>query len=225
MPSEVNVAIKKKEILVPTVEEVNMIYREANACCKNGARKYGNASQVVVFIAYTGLRVSEAIGLQWKNVNMDKREIEINQSLALVHEENEEHEKRYFHIKKGAKTADSKRVVPLPDKAIDVLKYFEKYRKSDDDFVFVNEKIGNHYTRRSIERTLERIVNNSECKNKEFTPHSLRHGYGSILLSEGADIKLVSDLLGHCDVSFTYNVYISIFEKDKKSAVEKLNHI
>ena len=183
MPSEANVAVKKKEINVPTVEEVNMICKEAYSCCKNGARKYGNASQVVVFIAYTGLRVSEAIGLQWKNVSMDKREIVINQSLALVHEENEEHKKQYFHIKKGVKSADSKRIVPLPDKAIEVLQYFEKYRKQDDDFVFVNGKNGNHYTRRLVERTLERIVNNSECKDKEFTPHSLRHGYGSILLS------------------------------------------
>ena len=68
--------------------------------------------------------------------------------------------------------------------------------------MFVNDR--NHYTRRLVERTLERIVNNSECKDKEFTPHSLRHGYGSILLSEGADIKLVSDLLGHSDVAFTF---------------------
>ena len=38
-------------------------------------------------------------------------------------------------IKKGAKTTDSKRVVPLPDKAVEILQYFEKYRKSDDGFV------------------------------------------------------------------------------------------
>lgn len=225
IPSEANVAIKKKAICVPTVEEVNVICREANSCYKNGAKKYGNAALVVVFIAYTGVRVSEAIGLQWQNVNMDNREIVINQSLALVREDNEEGENQYYHMKKRVKTADSKRVVPLPDKAVEVLHYFEKYRKSDEDFVFVNGKNENHYTRRSVERTLERIVNNSECKGKAFTPHSLRHGYGSILLSEGADIKLVSDLLGHSDVAFTYNVYISIFEKDKRSAVEMLNHI
>ena len=225
MPSEASVAIKRKEISVPTVEEVNMICQEAYSLCKNGARKYGNASLIVVFIAYTGLRVSEAIGLQWRNVNMDRWEIIINQSLALVHEENEEHKKQYSHIKKGVKTADSKRVVPLPDRAIKILQYFEKYRKSDDDFVFVNEKNGNHYTRRSVERTLERIIKNSECKDKEFTPHSLRHGYGSILLSEGVDIKLVSELLGHSDVAFTYNVYINVFVKVKREAVDKLNNI
>ena len=51
----------------------------------------------------------------------------------------------------------------------------------------------------------------------------LRHGYGSILISKGADIKLVSELLGHSDVTFTYNVYIGIFQEDKRKAVNLLN--
>lgn len=225
MPSEANVAVKKKEICVPTVEEMNMICKEARSCWKNGARRYGNASWIVVFIAYTGLRVSEAIGLQWKNVNMDKKKITVNQSLALVREENEEHGKKRSHIKKRTKTKDSKRVVPLPDQAVGVLQYFEKYRKTDDDFVFVNGKNGNHYTRRLVEGTLERIIKNSECKDKNFTPHSFRHGYGSILLSKGAKINEVSELLGHSDVAFTYNVYIRVYDEDKRAAVDILNHI
>ena len=63
------------------------------------------------------------------------------------------------------------------------------------------------------------MMNNSECSNKEYTPHSLRHGYGSILLSQGVDIKTVSVLLGHKDISTTYNIYIHVLENDKKKAV------
>lgn len=103
--------------------------------------------------------------------------------------------------------------------------YFRKYYSSDDDFVCINDKNRNHYTRRQIERTLERIVLNSRCRDKAYSPHSLRHGYGSILLSMGTDIKIVSELLGHSDVSFTYNVYIDVFDQDKHDAVMKLNQI
>lgn len=103
--------------------------------------------------------------------------------------------------------------------------YFRKYYSSDNDFVCVNDKNRNHYTRRQIERTPERIVLNSKCGDKAYSPHSLRHGYGSILLSMGTDIKIVSELLGHSDVSFTYNVYIDVFDQDKQSAVMKLNQI
>ena len=68
--------------------------------------------------------------------------------------------------------------------------YFRKYYSSDNDFVCVNDKNRNHYTRRQIERTLERIVLNSRCRDKAYSPHSLRHGYGSILLSMGTEIRL-----------------------------------
>ena len=78
------------------------------------------------------------------------------------------------------------------------------------------------YDRRQIERTLERMLKNAGLSDKEYTPHSLRHGYGSILLSEGVDIKTVSVLLGHKDVSTTYNIYIHVLEKDKEQAVMKV---
>lgn len=44
----------------------------------------------------------------------------------------------------------------------------------------------------------------------------------AILISKGAGIKLVSKLLGHSDVTFTYNVYIGIFQDDKWKAVNLL---
>ena len=64
------------------------------------------------------------------------------------------------------------------------------------------------------------MLENSECSNKNYTPHSLRHGYGSILLSQGVDIKTVSILLGHKDISTTYNIYIHVLEEDKIKAIK-----
>lgn len=223
-PSEANVSVKKKEISIPSAEEVQMIYEEAMRTCANGARKYGNAAYVITLIMYTGMRVSEAIGLQWKDVDIERREIAINQSLAMIREDNDGGSSYSYKVK-AAKTKDSKRKIVLPDKALEAMLYFRQYYTDEDDFVCVNDKNRNHYTRRQVERTMERIVRNSRCQEKNYTPHSLRHGYGSILLSMGTDIKIVSELLGHSDVSFTYNVYIGIFDRDKHDAVMKLNQI
>lgn len=55
---------------------------EALATCANGSKRYGNAAYVIILIMYTGMRVSEEIGLQWKDVNIQRREIPVNQSLA-----------------------------------------------------------------------------------------------------------------------------------------------
>lgn len=225
MPAEANVAKKKKKIGVPTVEEIEHIYNEAYSTWGNGARRYGNGAYVVILIMYTGMRVSEAKGLQWKDVDLKNKEITISQSLARVRETDEDGKNHYFHEIKSAKTENSCRTIPLPDKAVETLEYFKKYRTSDDDFVCVKESTRKPYSNREIERTMKRIVDNSQCRDKTYTPHSLRHGYGSILLSEGVDIKVVAELLGHSDVSFTYNIYITAFEKDKHAAAEKLNNI
>ena len=222
-PSEAKVANKKREITAPTVEEVQLIYKELKRKRSNGKNRYGNAAYVIMLIMYTGLRVSEAIGLKWSNVDFDKNEIIIDQSLARVREVDDAGNTFYQYKSKTVKTKQSKRSIPLPERAKEAIFYFEKYKKEKDGFVCVNNKNLNHYTRRQIERTLERVVENSDCIIKSYTPHILRHGYGSILLSKGVDIKIVSELLGHEDVSFTYNVYIDIFKNDKQEAVKVLN--
>ena len=225
-PSESKVAHKKKIIAVPSIEDIELLTNEINRKDSNGNNWYGNAAKVTLLIMYTGMRVSEACALKWENVDLDKRELYVKESFTKSRNKiNSENKYTYENKIKSAKTINSIRTIPLPDTAMEVLKFFRKYYKSEEGFVCINDKNGNHYTSRQIERTMERIVKNSECSTKTYTPHSLRHGYGSILLSKGIDIKIVSELLGHKDVSFTYNVYISIFEEDKHNAVKILNKL
>lgn len=220
-PSEKTVGHKKKKIPVPNVSEVTLIEKEANKKFQNGKPIYGNAAKVIILIMYTGLRASEVIGLKWKNVDIENKEIHIDETLSQIHEEDS---KKIIYVQEGAKTDKSNRDIPLPEKALEVIKYFSQYSVDPDDFVCVTSN-HNHYTRGEIERSLKRIVNNSDCVVKTYSPHGLRHGYGSILLSQGADIKRVSELLGHSDVSFTYNTYIDIFKEDKKATTDLLNKI
>ena len=164
-PSEANVAVKKKDIKVPSSDEIRLIYDEAVSACSNGVYKYGNAAFVVILIMYTGMRVSEAIGLQWKDVDMERREIAVNQSLAMV-KDVEKGDISYNYKIKAAKTKDSRRKILLPDKAFEALLHFRKYYQGEEGFVCVNDKNQNHYTRKLVERTLERIVKNSKSRDK-----------------------------------------------------------
>jgi len=224
VPSESNVAHKRKEISVPTVEEVEFIYKECKHLDSNDNMWYGNAAYVIILIMYTGMRISEALALKWSNINIKDNiyTIDINSSLAKIRSIDKNGNNIYTHSIKATKSSKSKRSIPLPDRAIEAICFFEKFKKNNDDFVCVTSN-HTHYQRRNVERTLERIIKNSDCRDKNYTLHSLRHGYGSILLSKGVDIKIVSELLGHEDISFTYNVYIKAFEQDKNNAVMKLN--
>ena len=214
VPGEAHVARPKKKIVVPTVEDIETIYQEAIRTFSTGRRVYGRASDVIILIMETGMRIQEVTALTWENVNFDKCEIYINQVTS-------QYDKK-VHIKKRPKTASGNRTIPLSNRALETLE--QLYAKRESNFVCVTEN-KQLYTRRQIERTLERILKRAQCERKNITPHGLRHGFGSILLSEGADIKAVSELLGHADVNLTYNIYIEIFQKDKEKTINILNEL
>lgn len=226
-PKERDVVKKKKEIQFITLEDINILYNESLRTKQTGTPIYGDGARVLCFIMYSGLRIGEAIGLTWKYVSKDYSEIKVLHSSRRVVKRGvdgkaviEDGHKVYENFQKGTKTHSGERIVPLPDRAMDILRYFcEKYpNHTQNDYVFLT-KNGNVFDRKSLEKTLQALMNNSECSNKEYTPHSLRHGYGSILLSQGVDIKTVSVLLGHKDISTTYNIYIHVLEDDKRKAV------
>lgn len=76
---------------------------------------------------------------------------------------------------------------------------------------------------RSFELTFERIE--KECGISHKGIHQCRHHFASQLLRHGVDIKVISDILGHENVNFTYNRYISTVNEQKINAVQVLDNI
>lgn len=220
-PSEDNCAVKKKDVPFIDEHDMDILYEEAYT------GKYGNAANMIVFIMYTGLRIAEAIALKWKDVEPDFSRIKVRSSSRrnIIRDENldpvknDKGKNTYEKVIKVPKTKDSYRTIPLPQRAREVVGFASVNSKGPDSYVFTTSN-GTQYERRTVERTLQFMMKNSKCRRKDYTPHSLRHGYGSVLISKGVDIKIVSELLGHTDVAFTYNTYIGILREDKINAVK-----
>lgn len=213
VPLESKVAVKKKEIPFLTMEQANIFYDMLEYKDERNISRFktSNNAHALVLILYTGMRVGELIALKWKNVDLDNKRIHIVESSANIKENG-----KTISVDKAPKTESSVRYVPLPDRAIEMLEYFRKIRKNE--YVCIS-KNGMKMNRRNISHTL-----NSMCKYAnlpQLNIHALRHSYGSILLSQGVDIKIISELLGHSNITTTYNVYIGIREDDKQSAVEQ----
>lgn len=62
-----------------------------------------------------------------------------------------------------------------------------------------------------------------ECGLAGISPHKMRHTFATLLLEAGADIAVVSDLLGHSDISITKKFYAHVMEGIKKATIEKLS--
>lgn len=219
-PKETEVKVKKKKIPFITKEDMDLLIEELES------GRYGDGSKVLIFIMHSGLRISEAIELKWKFVLNDFSNIRIEESRTktIQRDKNLEPIKNgsknaYNKVTKGTKSADGQRIIPMSQKAQEILQYFDRIK--ENDYVFISST-GNPFDARAVARTLEHALKNSKCSRKDYTPHCLRHGFGSVLIQNGVDIKIVSELLGHSDVAFTYNTYIGTTQKDKENALRSV---
>lgn len=170
-----------------------------------------------------GLRKGELLGLEWKDVDFDKQQVYIHQSIVLT--------KQGPHIK-STKTRKSKRYVTLPESVMDELKAYRKYWakekllkgdkwiEQDREWLF-NSFDGTHLYPTSPSKRWHQFINGH--KFKYIRLHDLRHTSASLLIAQGVHAKLISERLGHSDISVTMNTYGHAFKSADRAAADKLD--
>jgi len=149
-----------------------------------------------------GLRVSELVNLDVANVSLDGGYV------------------RCFG--KGSK----ERLVPIGDEAKLKIKNYLKERdfvlkktRKKTEVLFVSEK-GEKISRQDVYLLVKNL---GKVVNKHITPHTIRHSFATHLLENGADLRIVQELLGHCDVSTT-QLYTHISKKRLKDVYFAINN-
>lgn len=178
----------------------------------------------------TGLRQGELLALQWSNINFDKGELEVKQSIRRVELIDSDGSKESKIILQPPKSKNSVRIVPIPSNIIPILKEHQakqieeevncKQAYEKNDFVFTT-KLGKPIEARTLARSYQRLLKKAEIEYRKF--HSLRHTYTTKLFEAGVPLKTVQILLGHSDISITANIYTHVMPKEKITAVEKIN--
>jgi integrase/recombinase XerD len=119
----------------------------------------------------------------------------------------------YFMIRgKGGK----ERIVPLSDSARMALDCWKEARDSregarDSAFLFPASSGSGHLARQVVARELTRLAAIAGLPAAAVSPHVLRHAFASHLLQNGADLRVVQQLLGHADISST-QIYTHVLE-------------
>lgn len=212
LPHKANVEREERQPVFLTKEERRLLESEALRMNMKGEYRsgkvgefaYGHSARAVAFILHTGLRVSELIALSWDDVNMNEKTISVRKNAQIVRNYEEDRKRAYDFKLSSPKRESSVRRIPLDDKAMEIISILEEDRNGD--FVF-HSKTGSPLDRNHIARTLNTMIKHTEIKQNP-SPHDLRHTYASELIAAGTDIKLVSELLGHSDVSTTLNIYV-----------------
>lgn len=131
----------------------------------------------------TGLRINEIITLEFKNIDFIDCIVRV--------------------MGKGSK----ERIVPINDIALSALKdYLDNYRhllvkKRINNYLFLNNH-GDMMTRQAVFKIIKTLANQKGI-TKNISPHTLRHTFATHLLENGADLRIIQELLGHEDISTT----------------------
>ena len=196
-PSE-NIKIPKLPKKLPkylTIDEINKLLDIK----LDDQYSYRNKAMLELLYA-TGLRISELINLKFSN-------IDLNNDLVRV-------------MGKGSK----ERIVPINDVAHKYLKiYIDDYRNSilgikQSEYLFISNA-KKPITRQGFFKILKK-----ECElkgiKKDVSPHVLRHSFATHLLANGADIRVIQELLGHSNI-VTTEIYTHVVNEKVKKDYEE----
>ena len=159
-----------------------------------------------VLLATTGMRRGEALGLRWRDLDLDGAQLAVQQTLTTI-------ESRM--IVSTPKTAKSRRTIYLDPDTISILRAHRKRQiearlaagslwVDESDNVFV-DPIGRPINPDWFTREFNRRVRDSGLQRIRL--HDLRHTFATLALKNGMHPKVVSDRLGHASVGITLDLY------------------
>lgn len=168
-----------------------------------------------------GLRRGELLGLEWKYVDFDNQQILIEQTIVLTGN---------GLLIKGTKSDSSERVVSLPGSMMKELKEYhlqwrkdkmrlaDRWTENERELIFCNEH-GQHLYPSSPSNWWSKFVKKYEFRYIRL--HNLRHTSASLLIAQGVHAKIISERLGHSDISITMNTYGHALKSADRAAADK----
>lgn len=163
----------------------------------------------------TGLRVGEVCALRWENIDFESKKIHIEKTIERIYSKEEN---KTIVIIDTPKSITSVRTIPINSKLYNILKQIRGKSKKTD---FVLAGSSEHYVEpRNYQYHFKEILKRSKVKKYKF--HTLRHTFATNCIEAGMDIKSLSEILGHADVSITLNIYVHSSDKIKRKYLEKI---
>lgn len=206
-PSSILDAPKKRQSLPKTLTEADvtkLLQRAQDEAKEDGPGRYMRLRMLALMelLYATGMRVSELVSLPAKVLDQEGR----------------------FLIIRGK--GNKERLVPLSRSAVSALADYADARKSaiaagepDSQWLFPSGGKEGFLPRQVFARDLKGLAARAGIRTATISPHVLRHAFASHLLQNGADLRVVQELLGHSDISTT-QIYTHVLEERLREVVE-----
>lgn len=178
-------------------------------------------------LAGSGLRIGEALGLTWDDIDFDQATVTVRRSLAKIGPGE-------WGLTEQ-KTSRSRRTVPIPVTTVRAMREAKDRQDAEragagrdwqkhpeGQPVFVNE-YGRRFEPTSANRQLDLALKRAGLPHIRL--HDLRHGYASALLTEGVPLLTVSRLLGHSSIVITSDTYAHLTQSMTRDAAAAMGRV
>ena len=213
--------IKLYKSMISTICDyaVKMQMIQTNPCKQEDEENYKYVLFYTLAI-YTGFRLGELMGLEWKDVNFSTHVITVNRTCL------------YSKAKGGLytetpKTAQSLRSLKVPQGVIDMLIKWKDLQNVQREKVgskwIETDRIFTKWNGLTLDRSAPGYFFKQFCKRtgmRYVSNHSMRHLNASLLINAGVDVKTVQSCLGHSTPTTTLSVYLHTFQTAQAAAME-----
>lgn len=198
------IKLQKREKLLPKllnvkeIEKLLMAPQQLYFQKKISAFLYARDSLILELFYESGMRISELTRTRYKNINFENQTIQV--------------------LGKGKK----QRICPIGKRSILAIQNFQNIAEiqfQPEDFIIISQNRKSALSAREIQYRLKFYLQYSGLP-LDISPHKLRHTYATHLLNNGADLRLIQELLGHENLATT-QIYTHVNSEVLKSVYKK----
>jgi len=175
-------------------------------------------------LLFTGLRRGELLALKWRNLDLVKGTLTVVETAYKLGNGD--------YIIEEPKTAHSRRTISLPPSLVELFKVYRIDQEllriqlsvslNVDDFVFIRPD-GSPMNPSAVTLAFRRIIKKAGLKAIRI--HDLRHTHATLMLKAGVNPKVVSERLGHANISITLDIYSHVLPGMQEAAAEKFDKL
>lgn len=204
------VDIPKYRVELPSILSLEDIKEILNSCTIDTSPEGIRLFAMIHLLYASGLRVSELVSLKLTNLSIDVVLNKINNYINVVGKRNKE------------------RLVIINEQALDAIVKYLPYRtlfitnKEGSPYLFPSKSAAGYMTRQNFALLLKQIAITTGIDPDKISPHILRHSFASHLLSGGADLRVIQELLGHTDIATT-QIYTHLETKHLREVIEQFH--
>lgn len=198
---------------------------------------------IVTVLLGTGMRIGEALGLRWEDVNFKERVISVNHNLS---DRPVGAERKYERHIQTPKTEAGERTIPILDEVFDAFLLEYEIQKcigfcteeidGYSGFIFATND-GKLYSAAAVNNGIHRATaaynaletEAAKRENREpliipsFSAHNLRHTFCTRLCENESNLKVIQEIMGHSDIQTTMDIYAEATQEKKNEVISNLN--